>query len=525
MATIYVDPSRASNGNGSLATPYNTWAGVTLTANNTYLQKRGTTYVGASVRPASQSSAAATPLTIGAYFNADGSDDATQPKPIIDHNGGTNGVGAVFIDTCQNVVVRDIDGRNSLASYGAGISVRRSQNVFITRCVGRDSQNGIFILQDQASATSTTTDITVDSCEARDNTGTGICLAWAGSGGTAVATAILKRIVLRGNVVTRNGSAKSAGGTIPCGGIMSWTPVASKIPNDSTYLCLDVVMTDNVVSDNYGYGLTMERVGNEQWVSTIARNEVSGSGKSLDIDSHSLWCGSSFGVLIEDNYVHDNYGWQGGSIGSGVGIFVDYNIAGSVGGADCIVRHNVVERQFKGTTSAFCPSSGIHVLNNQRTVVESNIVLNCRQGISVGPSTTDSTQLRNNALVDIVENGVANNTSTTNTKVQNNIISGAATGIFCATSGTTGFAENDNDLHACTTPRSNGTFSSQVSVSIDASDITSDPLFVDPLKPWLGLKPGSPCQSAGAYVQGARDRFGRRYLNPPNIGPWAVIGR
>jgi hypothetical protein len=55
--------------------------------------------------------------------------------------------------------------------------------------------------------------------------------------------------------------------------------------------------------------------------------------------------------------------------------------------------------------------------------------------------------------------------------------------------------------------------------------LATNPLFVDSSKPWLGLKPGSPCQSAGAYIQGAKDRFGRRYLIPPNIGPWAVLPR
>lgn len=58
-----------------------------------------------------------------------------------------------------------------------------------------------------------------------------------------------------------------------------------------------------------------------------------------------------------------------------------------------------------------------------------------------------------------------------------------------------------------------------------AGSIQVDPKLLDLSAPWLGLKPGSPCQSAGAYVQGVRDRFGRRYLNPPNIGPWAVLKR
>ncbi len=43
---FYVDPSASTDGDGSLATPYNTWSGKTLTANTTWAQKCGTTYAG-----------------------------------------------------------------------------------------------------------------------------------------------------------------------------------------------------------------------------------------------------------------------------------------------------------------------------------------------------------------------------------------------------------------------------------------------------------------------------------------------
>jgi len=41
---IYIDPSRATNGTGTFADPRNTWAGVTWTAGETYLQREGTTF-------------------------------------------------------------------------------------------------------------------------------------------------------------------------------------------------------------------------------------------------------------------------------------------------------------------------------------------------------------------------------------------------------------------------------------------------------------------------------------------------
>ncbi|MGH6857795.1 MAG: right-handed parallel beta-helix repeat-containing protein [Methylocella sp.] len=45
-ATFYVDPSAASNGNGTQARPFNSWSSVAFQRGNTYLQKAGTTYPG-----------------------------------------------------------------------------------------------------------------------------------------------------------------------------------------------------------------------------------------------------------------------------------------------------------------------------------------------------------------------------------------------------------------------------------------------------------------------------------------------
>lgn len=45
-STVYIDPTAGGGGNGTFATPYNTWAGHAPTGNIAYLQKAGTTYAG-----------------------------------------------------------------------------------------------------------------------------------------------------------------------------------------------------------------------------------------------------------------------------------------------------------------------------------------------------------------------------------------------------------------------------------------------------------------------------------------------
>jgi hypothetical protein len=82
MTTIYIDPSAMTNGDGSLASPRNTWTGVPTGAGNVYKQKRGTTWTGSF--PSLTSGTSGNVTTITSYANADGSDNASLPLPIID---------------------------------------------------------------------------------------------------------------------------------------------------------------------------------------------------------------------------------------------------------------------------------------------------------------------------------------------------------------------------------------------------------------------------------------------------------
>ena len=65
-ATFYIDPSAPSNGNGTQASPYNTWTSVTFGAGNTYLQKAGTTY-NSQLWVGGVNASAASPITLDGY--------------------------------------------------------------------------------------------------------------------------------------------------------------------------------------------------------------------------------------------------------------------------------------------------------------------------------------------------------------------------------------------------------------------------------------------------------------------------
>jgi len=70
MATIYIDPSQVTNGDGSLATPYNTWASVVFAAGNDYLQKCGTTFNG-SITVNVGGTSSAVRVKLGSYGTGD----------------------------------------------------------------------------------------------------------------------------------------------------------------------------------------------------------------------------------------------------------------------------------------------------------------------------------------------------------------------------------------------------------------------------------------------------------------------
>jgi hypothetical protein len=115
MPTFYVDPGAAGPGDGTLSNPFNSWTRIAWSPGNTYLQKRGTVYAG--VFRLAASGTRLERITVGAYYREDGSDDPSQPRPVIllpgrpvtPQDGGSI---AVFGQERDFITYRDLDIRN-----------------------------------------------------------------------------------------------------------------------------------------------------------------------------------------------------------------------------------------------------------------------------------------------------------------------------------------------------------------------------------------------------------------------------
>ncbi len=109
----YVDPSLAINGDGTKASPYNSWANVDWATGGTYLQKRGTVSndtIGISVDN----------VTIGSY-----GPEGDTAKIIVD---GKNAISNLE-DTAKNVTIKDL--YISTTTSGIGINWENAPNLTI----------------------------------------------------------------------------------------------------------------------------------------------------------------------------------------------------------------------------------------------------------------------------------------------------------------------------------------------------------------------------------------------------------
>lgn len=114
---VFIDPSRGTNGAGTFADPRNTWAGVTWSAGEQYLQKEGTTFAGNISVGASGS--AGNEIILGTYDAVTGAriTDNTRHATIAPIN--TSGINAnnrtdIVIDNLRIVAAGDAAGRNAL---------------------------------------------------------------------------------------------------------------------------------------------------------------------------------------------------------------------------------------------------------------------------------------------------------------------------------------------------------------------------------------------------------------------------
>jgi hypothetical protein len=179
-----------------------------------------------------------------------------------------------------------------------------------------------------------------------------------------------------------------------------------------------------------------------------------------------------------------------------------------------LCRRNYIE---SATSSIYYGTNG--------TVIEANVIRGGNGRTNTGHiwgATITDLRIEHNLLIkafgsaDTGEAAIRSTTSSASIITRNNIIDGFQRGIRRGASS----VESNNLFWNVATPVIDSAGSTPLSA---VNPVLLNPMYRDRDRPWIGLSPGSPVRGAGTYIQGARDRFGRKYGVRPNIGPWAVL--
>lgn len=437
MAVI-VNPTASTNGSGSLISPKNTWAGLTWTAGETYLQVEGTTYAG-TIAPSSGGSAGS-PITIGVCEAQTGNRVHGLGRAKVDAAGQNyglslaNGVNYVRVDSLEIVgasvygVVKDTAAQSPSVAANCSFEMLHVHDILNPG----NTVKGIIVY----------------------GSGNRVCdnlVEDIGSGGI-YATA--DGVIVSGNVVRRSmlDLAVFSGDCIHL--VNCAAPLVEYNVCDHTQISAKAA----IIHDGGGLG-------------GIFRFNVCRMARYEAVNAQPPKC---------------------------------LNITSD----GCEVYGNIVEEGEYGLW--------LQGVNNR---AYANIIISTSPlSVAALAIVGSGNRVWHNALLgDGVGRGISNSSASyTSVEIMNNIIDGFDVGIRFPNSGTT---EAGNLLNNCVT---NFTDTGSTPKSGAASDVLANPQFFDPTRPWLGIASSSPCRGAGVFVQGARDRFNRRFVSK-NIGPWATL--
>ena len=529
MAVVYVDPTKAANGAGTFTDPRNI-PPTSVAYGDKVLFKEGTVYPGGWTLPTPTGVGSdGNRLTIGTYFAGDGSQAISwNYSATVQGTGSADAVLASGVSYVYVVGLKLTGGRNFPNAGFRGLS---GSYWTVRHC--EISGNNYGVRYDNVSGASRTSWKVVD-CRILSTTGNaGIITVWS-----ATVNEYVTDVVLQGNYIagTTENAANSGGQ-----GIFVVARANPCYTNAAALKGKGFKITDNTIVAPPNKAISIYGVeANGASLNYVSRNSISDVGDRRT-DVHCIWMAGCEDFFVEDNIINGPYAWEGQSVGTGVGIFVDVvNISG-VNSDSCnrmTVRRNVVRNTGQGATlNTEVGGGGIMVLQSTNVVVESNVMYNCQNGVVVlGYYGTgiqaNNVDVRNNAVVNSRRSGyyvakVANNVS-----VRNNIAHGGERGFYIENSGAgavTNYSETNNLAYGASILNWAGGNEPTVgsptitSRSPSGTNLTQDPLFEELSDPWFGLKSTSPCKGAGVAVAGAADRFGNRFQPKPNIGPWAHI--
>ncbi|MFH1559360.1 MAG: right-handed parallel beta-helix repeat-containing protein, partial [Patescibacteria group bacterium] len=384
-ATYYIDPDCANNGNGTtqdcaagagLAGAYNTWTGISFSAGNSYLQKRGTSWTGYFNLNGSGSSG--NEITLGAYGTGD--------DPII-REGNLAGSGyVVSLYQRSFIIIENLNIKeNDDGAQDSCIGISRAHDITIRNNTISDCDQGI---GGTATNNYDVYNLTIENNQIHDNNLYGI---WANYGDTTPGEiAKMYNITISNNEFYQNGQAIKFNSVYQAGG--------------SDHYCSGVTFTYNHAYSNGPTGTTIlfSSLDDTYAPNLIAHNTVHDTTCNVGTNCNGIWIGDNSGTTVEYN---ESYNAASGLI-DGVGIFLDKGGDLAYVCHDNIVRYNISYNQDSvfdcepwGEASQFNSAGiglccGVH--DNE---VYSNISYGNATGVSLG-GTSYNNNIYNNTFVD-----------------------------------------------------------------------------------------------------------------------------
>jgi parallel beta-helix repeat protein len=283
---IYVNPTAHTNGAGTLSNPLNTWAGVSFTAGNTYLQMAGTTASGYVM--VTGAGTKAQPISIGSY----GSGAAPVIAGSVIFSGASYvSMSGFSITAKQSAAVVLQDGSNNIQLLsntigGSAIGVWMGNNVGGSNLISGNTITGnskFGVAADQVSSTA-----------GQQNVISNNTIEYSGSHGIELTA---NNIIVDGNDVLFNGQSVpgSSGIHVESDG------VGSGFGNNDT-ISNNLVAGTSFVGGSDGNGIELDQGANNDIVSanTICGND--GAGVALydswnnTVSGNMVFCNSANGV-------------------------------------------------------------------------------------------------------------------------------------------------------------------------------------------------------------------------------------
>jgi len=458
MATIYVDPTASTNGDGSFATPRNIYP-TSLVYGDIVLFKEQTVYNGGWTLPTPSGTGSATNIVLlGTYDAITGlrTTDKTKQATIKATSSTTD---AILTSGLSYITVSSLYCIGGYAFPASGVRMLNGSYLTVEYCtieslpIPATSGGGYGIRIDNATGSGSAQSnwiVRYNNVSKIAGNG-GILCIWSSTTGESVTN-----ITVDNNLVFS--LAEVAGAT--ANGIVVQSR-ASVHYSDKAGLCAKgVVVTNNTVIGTPSFGIYLKGI---TWVTGAQKNLVSGNvikntGRGT-IDMHCLWFGACFFFVVSNNKIDTSTALRNGSAGTGIGIFIDYPGVDTLDGCeDILVTRNIVSFTGKGSTAnTEVGGAGIFVLHSRRVTVSYNLVQYCLNGIVIWGGNTVGDRSQN---VKVYNNTVANNTGSgiyvckiaDLVDVKNNLSVNNAEGIYTETSGAgaiTNYTETYNLVWNC----------------------------------------------------------------------------